>query len=93
MSDSEMWRAVRRDRQEQRAERLPGRQGEILALRGHGFGVRQLTEYQFRIDGTLDLFPTRRRFHHIPTDTRGSYTDALMCARTMLNETARSTDG
>ena len=57
---------------------------EILALREHGFHVEALTDYQYRINGRLDLFPTRRRFHDVLINRRGSYTSAFDIARRML---------
>jgi hypothetical protein len=71
--DAEDWRQRRMEEQARRAARLPGRQGEILALRETGHSVVRLTEYHFRIDGALDLYPTRRRFHDLRTGKRGTY--------------------
>lgn len=70
---TEMWRAIRHDRQDRRAEQLVPRTAEIHALEQQGFRVRRLTDYQFRVDEVLDLFPARRRYHHIKTQARGSY--------------------
>src|SRR5688572_28549993 len=61
------WKDYRQAQQDRRALRLPIRTEEILALRQDGFDVRQLTEYQFRVDGKLDLYPTHRRYHDIAT--------------------------
>jgi hypothetical protein len=35
--------------------------------------VEELTPYQFRIDDTLDIYPTSQLFHNIETGARGSY--------------------
>lgn len=80
------FRAMREARQEMRASRLPGRQQEILILRTHGFRVRKVTDYQFRINERLDLYPTRRRFHHLASGRRGGYSSALAAARRLLGE-------
>lgn len=66
------WREYRRAQQERRAARLPVQTEAILALRGKGFDVRQITDYQFRIDGALDLYPIHRRFHDLRTQRRGT---------------------
>jgi hypothetical protein len=62
---------------ERKQERLSRRTDEIEALEQHGYTVRALTEYQFRINEQLDVYPTRKRFHHIKTQKRGSYTSLL----------------
>lgn len=84
ITDSELWRAYRQDRQQRRAARLPVRSREIAALQVHGFRVRELTPYHFRVEGprgTVDLFPTNRRFHVLHANLRGSYRDALQLVR------------
>src|SRR4051812_13942311 len=78
--ESALWREYRRAQQERRASRLGPRTDEILALQGKGFHVRALTDFQFRIDSTLDLYPIHKRYHHLPTEKRGDYHNALACA-------------
>lgn len=73
---SEVWKDYRQQQQARRALRLPLRTEEILALRQSNFDVRQLTDYQFRVDGRLDLYPIHRRFHDIKTGKRGTYQTA-----------------
>lgn len=86
---TEMWRDHRRDQQERRRERLPDRQHEIFALREHGFTVVELSAFQFRIDGQLDLYPTHRRYHYLPWNRRGGYREALWAATKFLRSTTR----
>ncbi len=43
----------------------------------HGLKIEELTPYQFRIDGDLDIYPTRRKWHDISMNTRGTYTDLV----------------
>lgn len=69
----ELWREYRRAQQNRRAERLGPRTDEILALRAKGFTVEAKTDYQFRVDGVLDLYQIHKRFHHVPTNKRGNY--------------------
>lgn len=84
MSDGELWREYRRAQQQRRAARLPIRTQEILKLRAKGFDVRELTEFQFRVDGALDLYPIHRRYHVLKTGKRGGYSNALACAVRVL---------
>jgi hypothetical protein len=79
-----MWRDYRRQRAEQRADALPARQAAIADLARHGFVIVRMTEYQFRVNGLLDLFPTRQRYHYLPKDWRGGYQDPLECCRRFL---------
>jgi len=58
--------------QKRRAERLPKRQNEIEALAQLGYTVKKLTEYQYRINDTYDLYPVHNNFHHLKTGKRGS---------------------
>lgn len=81
---TEMWKEIRKDQQDRRAARLPGRQQEILALSVDGFSVKQMTEYQFRIDGKIDLYPIHRRYHVLAGGRRGTYRNALSFVRSVL---------
>lgn len=76
---TEMWREHRQEMQRRRASRREANTAEIIALRRRGYEVVELTEFQFRINGTLDLFPTRR-FHNIATGDRGAYKSAQKIA-------------
>lgn len=80
----EAYRAMRQDRQQQRAERLPGRVEEILLLSEDGFSVKKLTVYHYRVNGRLDLFPTRQRWHDIKQNRRGWYSSAHAIASRIL---------
>lgn len=81
------WDGYRQAQQARRRLRLPARQNEIEALRGKGYAVVKLTEFHYRIDGVLDLYPTHRRFHHLRSGRRGGYQNALACAVTQLRAT------
>lgn len=70
---TELWREYRRAQQQRRADRLPIRSAEIEDLSRPGYKVRKLTDYQFRVNGVLDLFPIHRRYHNIKTGRRGGY--------------------
>jgi hypothetical protein len=70
--DSDDMKEYKEAQQKRRAERLPVRQQEIEELTPY-YNVAKLTDYQYRINGILDLFPIHRRFHNIKTNKRGNY--------------------
>lgn len=74
MSDDD-WDWYRREQQERRAKRLPIRTDAILHLRAQGYTVQQLTEYQFRVNGRIDLYPIHNRWHDLKTQERGGAKD------------------
>lgn len=55
-------------------------------LRRLGYQVRQLTPYQFRIEGRLDVYPVNRKWHDIKSNKRGSYGDVIDFVRTFFND-------
>jgi hypothetical protein len=67
------WEEHRRQQKERRRIRLARRTNEIKELTRAGFDIREITPYQFRIDGRLDIFPVHNRFHDIKTDERGGF--------------------
>lgn len=69
--DSDDFKQMREAQQERRAERLPIRQAEIEALANEGYAVKKLTEWQYRINDTYDLYPIHNRWHHLKTNKRG----------------------
>lgn len=82
--ETELWKEYRRIKQAEARGRLQVRSSEIKALRSNGFDVRELTPYQFRVDGQLDLFPTHKRFHFILGNKRGGYQNAITVATRFL---------
>jgi hypothetical protein len=70
---SEQWKEHREAQQKRRQERLPGRTEEIKNLVKEGFHIEQKTEYQFRVNEQLDLYPIHNRYHDIKANKRGSY--------------------
>lgn len=71
--NKEIWAEYKRAQKVRRAERLPVRTEAILALKNSGFKVRRLTEFQFRVNERLDLYPIHNRYHDIKTKERGGY--------------------
>lgn len=81
---AEMWRMYRQDLRARRAKRRTHNTPDVLALRDAGYTVREVSPFHFRVNDTLDLFPTNRRFHWLPTNRRGFYTSAAECCRQFL---------
>lgn len=71
--DGEMWKAFRAHNQAEKAQRTRKNIQVILNLVNYGHIVRKLTEYHYRINNRLDLFPTNCRYHDIKTGKRGFY--------------------
>lgn len=91
---SESWKEYGRAQRQRRTDRLPIRQGEILALRAKGFDVQDMNGgYQFRVDGKLDLYPIHRRYHVLQANQRGTYQNVLACAVKFLRSGATQTKG
>ena len=71
IDDENEYKQYREDQQKRRAERLPIRQKEIEALAELGYNVKKITEYQYRINNIIDLYPIHNRWHNIKTGQRG----------------------
>lgn len=59
---------------------------QILALENYGFTVRRITDYHYRVNEVLDLYPTSRRWHNLRTGKRGGYgheTTIEICRRVL----------
>jgi hypothetical protein len=48
-------------------------EGDLRQLEFYGHSVVWLTDYQCRVDGRFDFYPTNRRYHDIVTGKRGTY--------------------
>lgn len=44
---------------------------EVLALRAKGHKVERLSDYQFRINDCIDIYPTSNKYHALKTQKRG----------------------
>lgn len=60
---------VRRQKQEQRDRRVP----QLLELQGEGFQIKKLTEFQYRVNDRLDIYPTWAKWHDIKLNKRGTF--------------------
>lgn len=55
---------------------------EVIDLIACEFDVSKLTDFQFRVNGRIDLYPMNLRFHNLATDERGFYpNDGMGLAR------------
>lgn len=75
MSETETWKQHKREQQIRRAERLPERTDAILHLKVAGYDVEQKTEFHFRINGAIDLYPIHNRWHDLRSNKRGGAQD------------------
>jgi hypothetical protein len=66
---------AKHERSAQKVKNRARRTKEIQSLITQGYSVRQLTEYHFRINETLDIFPTAGKFHNLKTQERGVFRD------------------
>lgn len=71
--DGELFKKMREEQQKRRKERLPERTNEILSLKDSGYTVVKITDYQYRINGLVDIYPIHRRYHILKTNKRGEY--------------------
>jgi len=49
------------------------RKSYLPELEEAGYVVEKKTDYQFRINGLLDVYPTNARFHCLKTGARGEF--------------------
>ena len=70
--DTDDMREYRDSQQKRRAERLPIRQKEIEDLSPE-YEIKKITDYQYRINGIIDLYPIHRNWHNIKKNKRGTY--------------------
>jgi hypothetical protein len=74
--DDAIWERFAEQNEEQRRRRRASRDAfgtEVLPRLRKEHEVRELTPYQFRIDGKLDLYPTGHRWHLLRSGKRGGF--------------------
>lgn len=71
--DAEDMKDYRREQQERRAKRLPIRTDEIMELGKVGWEIVKFTDYQYRINGKIDVYPIHRKYHILKGGKRGTY--------------------
>lgn len=73
--DNAMWAQYRLEQKARRLKRLPIRIALIESVEQYGLTVRQLTQYQYRINDVLDVWPIHNRYHDLIRNRRGGYRD------------------
>jgi len=73
--DDDGWKQWRTEQQARRKARLPERTAAILALQWEGYEVEWKSEYHFRVNGRMDLWPIHNRWHDLRTQERGGAPD------------------
>lgn len=73
--EGEYWRQHDAEVKDQKEETLRHRTQDILDLSVNGYKVERITDYQFRVNDTYDLYPVRNRWHNLKTNQRGSAKD------------------
>lgn len=46
--------------------------------------VRQITEYQYRIDGKIDIYPSNHKYHILKTGKRGHYNSDIKSIEALI---------
>ncbi len=71
--DNEDWDQYKEDQKERRKNRLPIRQKEIEDLAHLGYTVSKKSEYHYRVNDQIDVWPIHNRYHILKTNKRGGY--------------------
>lgn len=67
---------------------------DIQLLKEKGFSIKQFTDFHYRINGKLDIWPTKSKYHYLPTNERGSFTINIMdLATAYINEANSEENG
>jgi hypothetical protein len=75
--ETEFWKAVKKDARDARATRRQSQFVDLIELEDMGYDVRVVNEegYQFRINETIDIYPTNKKYHLLKMNKRGTYKD------------------
>lgn len=65
---------------------------EVIEILSGEFDVTRITDYQFRIDGRIDLFPVNGKWHDILRNVRGHYAAADVVATVNFLNKQMNTD-
>lgn len=70
---AEGWNIIKEERQKYKdGNRETFRKGILDVLR-ESYDVKQITEYQFRINEVLDIYPSNRKWHLLTKNKRGQF--------------------
>lgn len=70
--ETEFWREQREQYKVRRAKRLPIRQKQIESLAPE-YKIEKKSEYHYRINDVLDVFPVNNKYHVLALNKRGKY--------------------
>jgi len=68
---TELWRDHANDMKIMRDRRRLQFDKAVRSLKRAGFEVKRMSEYQYRINDCLDIYPSNKRFHDLRTKERG----------------------
>lgn len=71
MSDAEMWREHKKQMENMRRKRRDQIHSLISKFRSLGFEVKKISQYQYRFNGLVDIFPSNKRYFNLQTKERG----------------------
>lgn len=69
--ETEKWEQHRSDMRQMREKRRYQLLQVIPELRAKGVSVVEITPYQFRFDGKIDIYPSNKRYHDLRNNHRG----------------------
>jgi hypothetical protein len=69
---------------ERRRESLKKGEEELEILVARDYEVRQMSEYHFRINGRLDVWPSTRKWYDLRSRRKGSYKSLAALAKEHL---------
>jgi hypothetical protein len=75
--EGEFWNAVNEASRKHKGKNLE-EQWPILDELVRSGQAKELTHYQYRIDGKFDVYPANKRFHILSTGKRGRYKDLIL---------------
>ncbi len=89
--DGDMWRNHRQHIQKKKEARLRKGEESMEELVALDFSVFPLSEYHFRINYTLDVWPSTGKWHDRSSGKRGTYSNLLEFVKQHFNGTNKIT--
>ena len=78
------WKDYGDIQQKRRRGRLQTGMREIVRLREFGYSVERKTDFQWRVNEEVDLYPIHKRYHVLRTGKRGDYHNATALILSVL---------
>ena len=78
--EGEYWNDIknyRKDQKEKRDRRIWQMIENKLETLSRKYNIEKKTQYQYRINGMLDIYPQNKRYHDIKNNKRGDYNDMI----------------